>query len=163
MWRWALKYEVPISAALLIAGLLAAYQFMPGPDGYPLLRLVSAAEMSSHPDSHLYYPNSTLLRNYSEEMTPNNIIEPGNAASITSVLAADSSTVEITAWYGSHLGSSGWSDQGPFGPGRWWKRGFRETFVLRFVPADSIEYSQTDRSSEFFVIYQLGVPWWDFF
>ena len=119
--------------------------------------------MKSRADSHLYYPGSTLLRNYSEEMTPNNIIEPGNAASITSVLGADSSPVDITAWYESRLGSRGWSDQGPFGTGRWWKRGFRETFVLRFVPADSIEYTQTDRSSEFFVFYQLSVPWWVFF
>jgi hypothetical protein len=160
VWRWAVKYEVPISAALLIAGLLAAHQYLPGPDGYPLLRLTSASEMKSHPDSLLSYPGSTQLRSYSEEMTPNNIIEPGNAASVTTVLGANSSSADITAWYESQLGSSGWSDQGPFGAGRWWKRGFRETFVLRFVPPSSIEYTTTDRSTEFFVIYELSVPWY---
>ncbi len=156
----AVKYAVPIWAALLIAGLLAAYQFMPGPDGYPLLRLVAASELKSHPDSHLSYPDSTRLVTYSEEMTPNNIVEPGNPASVTTVLGADSSPADITAWYQSQLGSSGWSDQGPFGTGRWWKRGFRETFQLGFVPTDNFEYVKSDRSTEFTVIYELSVPWY---
>jgi hypothetical protein len=159
---WAVKYEVPIAAALLIAGLLAAYQFMPAPDGYPLLRLVPTSELKSHPDSHLYYPGSTRLLDGSQEMTPNNIFGAGNPASVNAVLGADSSPADITAWYQSQLGSSGWSDQGLFGAGRLWKRGFREYFVLRFIPVGSIEYVKSDRSSQFTVIYQVGVPWYLF-
>ena len=162
MRSWAVKYEVPIAAALLIAGLLAAYQFMPAPDGYPLLRLVPTSELKSHTDSHLYYPGSTRVSNGAQEMTPNNIFGHGNPASVYTVLGADSSPADITAWYESQLGSSGWSDHGTFGAGRLWKRGFREFFVLSFIPVDSIEYVKSDQSSEFMVIYQVDVPWYVF-
>jgi hypothetical protein len=135
-------------------------------DGYAAFRLVSASELEARPQSHLYFPGSSVLHVSRSDMT-GSFFSADGPAMVTTTAATSASKDEVVALYENEMRSRGWvhTCAEVCSPAlHMWVRGRREFFELDFLDPRFSDYLSTDLPTEYVADYELlpiiGISWW---
>ena len=115
---------------------------------------VSTADLMSHPEAALVYPNSSkVATSVTEELDAPFLEEsPTPAFEQTDFSTADL-VDRVVAWYEDQLSSRGWSDAADQGNGnRRWERGTHEDFYL------DCSYEESNGDRRCLAVYTLRAP-----
>jgi hypothetical protein len=153
-------------AVVVIGGALGVRQFAVASDGYAAFRLVSASELEARPQSHLYFPGSSVLHVSRSDMT-GSFFSADGPAMVATTAATSASKDEVIAWHENEMRSHGWvhTCAEVCSPAlHMWVRGRREFFELDFPDPRFSDYLMTDLPAEYVADYELspiiGISWW---
>jgi hypothetical protein len=167
VWLRCRVMRLLVGGVLVVGSAFAVRQFAVTSDGFAAFRPVSASELASRPEAHLYFPGSSVVQVSRRDMR-GSLLSADEPAQVATTAATSASKNELIAWYENEMRSRGWVHTcaevcSPVL--HMWVRGKREFFELDFPDPRFSDYVSTNLPTEYVADYELspiiGISlWW---